>query len=920
MEAQSVPSRLSPGKGESVQKLQVLLYDTTLRDGAQGEGISFSLDDKLKITALLDRLGVHYVEGGWPGSNPKDAEYFRQVQELDLEQVRIAAFGSTCRVGSRPEEDANIQALLAAETPVVTVVGKSWALHVHDVLRTTLDENLRIICDSLVYLKAHGREVIYDAEHFFDGYKADPDYALDTLRSAVEGEADTLVLCDTSGGSLPWEIEGIVQEVRSALPGIPLGMHAHDDSGLAVANSLAAVHAGATHVQGTMNGYGERCGNANLCALIPNLELKMGMAALPAGQLAHLTRAAHTVASIANQLLHRQAAYVGRSAFAHKGGIHVAAMRRNLRSYQHIDPALVGNQSRVLVSELSGRGNLLSKAEEIGLGHQEAEDLSGVLQIIKRLEHQGFTFEGADASVEMLLHRSRRGYRPPFQMLDFMVVVEHREGRGLFAEATIKVRVGDQVFHTVAEGKRPGRGPAQGAVTDVSAPGPVRPGRLQGAYSGWRPRNGGHHPRADRHAERNSPVEHRGGLDQHHRGQLDGPGGRGGARPYHGPTVAACPEDSRACWGCCRSSLNGIRGGHVEARIVTLPGDGIGPEVVAQGVGVLQAVADRYGHSFTFQEALIGGCAIETAGSPLPEATLEACRRADGVLLGAVGDPRWSDPTAPVRPEQGLLGLRQGLGLYANLRPVRVYSVLLDASPLRPERLAGVDLVVVRELTGGIYFGPRQEATASDSTAYDTMVYTADEVRRIARTGFRLAGQRRGKVTSVDKANVLAVSRLWRRVVAEVAAEYPDVTLENLLVDAAAMHLLRRPADFDVVLTANMFGDILTDEASMLAGSMGMLPSASLGEGRRGVYEPIHGSAPDIAGQGVANPLATILSVAMLLRHSLGLEQEAQAVEAAVERVLEQGYRTPDIAGPDAVTVGTQRMGDLVAAALSSGE
>ncbi len=440
--------------------MDIVLYDTTLRDGTQGEGISLSVDDKLKITRLLDRLGVHYVEGGWPGSNPKDVEYFRRVRELNLEQIRVAAFGSTCRVGSQPQEDVNIQALLEAEAPVVTVVGKSWTLHVRDVLRTTPEENLRIIRESVAFLKAaylkvQRREVIYDAEHFFDGYKADPRYALATLQAAVEGGADVLVLCDTNGGSMNWEIESIVREVQPACPAVPLGIHAHNDNGLAVANSLAAVRAGATHVQGTMNGYGERCGNANLCTLIPNLELKMGMEALPPGRLIHLTRVARTVASIANQPLHRQTAYVGRSAFAHKGGIHVAAMRRNPQSYQHIDPALVGNRSRVLVSELSGRGNLLSKAKEIGIAHQEIEDLPGVLQTIKQLEHQGFTFEGAEASVELLLHRSRPGYRPPFEMLDFMVVVEHREGRGLLAEATIKVCVGDQIFHVVAEGNGP---------------------------------------------------------------------------------------------------------------------------------------------------------------------------------------------------------------------------------------------------------------------------------------------------------------------------------------------------------------------------------------------------------------------------------------------------------------------------------
>ncbi len=354
----------------------------------------------------------------------------------------------------------------------------------------------------------------------------------------------------------------------------------------------------------------------------------------------------------------------------------------------------------------------------------------------------------------------------------------------------------------------------------------------------------------------------------------------------------------------------------MKAQIVTLPGDGIGVEVVAEGVKMLEAVAEAYSHDFSFQQCPIGGGAIDTTGSPLPDSTLAACRSADAVLLGAVGGPKWSDPTAKVRPEQGLLGLRKGLSLYANLRPVQIFPMLKDASPLRPERLDGVDLLVVRELTGGIYFGARQEATAEVPTAFDTMIYGADEVRRIAHKAFRLARVRRRKLTSVDKANVLAVSRLWRQVVVEVSRDYPDVTLEHMLVDSAAMHLMRRPSDFDVIVTGNMFGDILTDEASMLAGSMGMLASASLGDGTHGVYEPIHGSAPDIAGKGIANPLATILSVALLLRYSLGLETEAQAVESAVVAVLEAGYRTPDIVSSGVTPISTVRMGDQAVAAL----
>ncbi len=433
----------------------VALYDTTLRDGAQGEGIAFSVDDKVKITRLLDEVGVHYVEGGWPGSNPKAVEYFRRVRALDLKQARVAAFGSTCRVGSDPAEDANLESLLAAETSVVTVVGKSSPLHVREVLRTTEEENLRIIHESLAFLKRADREIIYDAEHFFDGYADDPQYALATLRAACLGGADVLVLCDTNGGMLPWQIADITAEVRSILPDVSLGIHTHNDGGVAVANSLAAVRAGVTHVQGTVNGYGERCGNADLCTLIANLVLKMEEAVVSPERLTRLTPTARAVASIANQTVHRQASYVGSSAFAHKGGIHVSAMRRNARSYQHIDPALVGNEQRVLVSELSGQGNLRSKAEELGITHENLEDLSGLLHTIKQLEHRGFTFEGAEGSVEMLLRRAEPGYIAPFEMLDFMVVVEHREGRGLFAEATIKVCVGEQVFHMVAEGNGP---------------------------------------------------------------------------------------------------------------------------------------------------------------------------------------------------------------------------------------------------------------------------------------------------------------------------------------------------------------------------------------------------------------------------------------------------------------------------------
>jgi len=355
----------------------------------------------------------------------------------------------------------------------------------------------------------------------------------------------------------------------------------------------------------------------------------------------------------------------------------------------------------------------------------------------------------------------------------------------------------------------------------------------------------------------------------------------------------------------------------MNAHIVVLPGDGVGPEVVREAIKVLRAVSDTHDHRFDFDEFPVGGAAIDEVGAPLPDETFDACRRADAVLLGAIGGPKWSDPNAPVRPEQGLLGLRQRLDLYANLRPVRLSRALLTASPLRPERIDGTDLVVVRELTGGIYFGERQEAGTGD-TAFDTMHYTEAGIARIAHIAFRLAKERRGLVTSIDKANVLASGRLWRRTVDEVAAEHPGVRVEHLLVDAAAMHMLRRAPDFDVLLTPNLFGDILSDEASMLVGSLGMLPSASLGDGAFGMYEPVHGSAPDIEGLGSVNPIGTILSAAMLLRHSLALNDEADAIEHAVDRVLAKGYRTPDLDDSARRPVGTEEMGDQIAAALKT--
>ena len=444
---------------------QIYLYDTTLRDGTQREGISLSVMDKIKIATRLDEFGFHYIEGGWPGSNPKDAAFFDRVQSMSFKQAKIAAFGATLKKGTRPEDDANIQALLAAATPVVTLVGKSWDLHVTEVLETTLGENLGMIADSVAYFKVQGKEVIYDAEHFFDGYRTNPDYALQTLQAALEAGADVLVLCETNGGALPWEVEDIVSQVKArfstplgpgpVLGGIPsIGIHTHNDGGCGVANALAGIRAGAVHVQGTINGYGERVGNADLVTIIPDLQLKMGKTCLPADKLTQLTSLSYFVAEIANLPHDTHQPFVGSSAFAHKGGIHVAAMLKNEHSYQHIDPSLVGNQRRSVISELSGRGNVIEKSRQFGID-VSSDQARQVLTMIKSLEAQGFTFEGAEASVSVMLSRLQPGYKPPFELIDFMVLVEHRQGRGIVAEATVKVRVNEKIMHTAAEGNGP---------------------------------------------------------------------------------------------------------------------------------------------------------------------------------------------------------------------------------------------------------------------------------------------------------------------------------------------------------------------------------------------------------------------------------------------------------------------------------
>ncbi|HEY6569539.1 MAG TPA: citramalate synthase, partial [Candidatus Limnocylindrales bacterium] len=441
----------------------VTLYDTTLRDGTQGENITLSLADKLRVARMLDEYGFPYIEGGWPGSNPKDIEFFAAARKERWQQAKLAAFGSTRHRANRAEDDPNLRELVAAETPVVTIFGKSWLLHVVEVLGATPAENLDMIADSVGFVVDRGREAVYDAEHFFDGYRADRDYALSTLRAARQAGARTLVLCDTNGGTLTDELVRIVGDVRGSLegdadaPAVEWGIHTHNDAELAVANSIAAVQAGVRHVQATINGYGERCGNANMVSILANLALKTPDQLVPAGggDLSALTQLSRAVAEIANQVPNDYQPYVGRSAFAHKGGVHGAAVAKVERSYQHVDPGAVGNAGRLVVSELGGKANTELRARQLGHELEGLVDPRELSKLIKQLEHEGLAFEGAEASFELLIRRHAADYAAPFKVLDYTVLVEQRSGRELLAEATVKVEVAGEVLHTAADGNGP---------------------------------------------------------------------------------------------------------------------------------------------------------------------------------------------------------------------------------------------------------------------------------------------------------------------------------------------------------------------------------------------------------------------------------------------------------------------------------
>ena len=435
---------------------QIYLYDTTLRDGTQGEEVSFSVEDKLRILHKLDEFGVHYVEGGWPGSNPRDMEFFSRAKSLKLHQAKLSAFGSTRRAKNKAQDDANLNALLGAETPVVTIFGKSWLLHVHAALQISEEENFEIIGDSVAYLVSKGRELIYDAEHFFDGYKDNREYALKTLKAAQQSGARMIVLCDTNGGTLPHEISAIIEDVKKNL-NCPVGIHTHNDCDLAVANSLAAIKTGAIQVQGTINGFGERCGNANLCSIIPTLQLKMGYQCVSPDQLTRLTEVSYYVSELANLAHKKHLPYVGQSAFAHKGGVHVSAVLKDPSTYEHVPPEKVGNKRRVLISDLSGRSNIVYKAKELGIDLDEkSKSVQHIVDDIKEKEFKGYHYEDADGSLELVIKQRMDGWKEFFVLGGFKVII-HKESNEEepITEAMIKVRVGEEEELTAAEGDGP---------------------------------------------------------------------------------------------------------------------------------------------------------------------------------------------------------------------------------------------------------------------------------------------------------------------------------------------------------------------------------------------------------------------------------------------------------------------------------
>ena len=915
---------ITPRFGGGVPAGSIRIFDTTLRDGEQAPGAGLTAAEKLEVARQLARLKVDVIEAGFPSASPGDFEAVRRIAEETRGGIAVAAL-ARCKDG---DPQRAVEAIGIAERPHLHLFIATSDIHLKHKLRISREQALS---EAVRWVKWARQTLGRDAEIEFsaeDASRTEDSFLLDVYEAVTEAGASTLNIPDTVGYAIPSEFGALVGRVKERIgDAAVISIHCHNDLGLATANTLAAVQAGARQVEVTINGLGERAGNASLEEVVMALRTRPGQFPnLVAGvQTEQITPASRLVSYLTGFAIQPNKAIVGSNAFAHESGIHQDGFLKNPLTYEIMTPQSIGLAGSTLsIGKLSGRRGLQGKLRELGY-QVDGDELDELYRAAIAL---------ADTKKEV----NGRGPAGPHRAAQGRGAAHHRaaglEHQLLVRRALGGLRVGRGRRRGEGgrlHGQRPGQRAVQGRRRGDHArprlvPGPHRvrdQGRLRrrrraGPGAGPRPPLDGRGT-GSRGRDRPRPVH------EHHRGLARGvPRGRQQA-PRRGDRRRRGGVRGRARRGGPPVTEAAGEGSPLTYRVALIPGDGVGREVIAGAVSVLEAVGRRFGFGFAWDELIVGGAGIDAYGVAIRPEDVEACRDADAVLLGAVGGPKWDDPDASVRPEQALFALRGGLGLFANLRPITVAPQLISASPLKPELLEGVDCLILRELTSGLYFGrpSEQRVTPEGRAAIDTLWYTEEEIRRIVTLAFELARTRRRKVTSVDKANVLATSRLWRKVAEEVHADFPDVELEHRLVDSAAMVLAKWPASFDVLVTENLFGDILSDEAAVIAGSLGLLPSASLGtrttaHGRHGLYEPIHGSAPDIAGQDLANPLGTILSAAMMLRWSLGQPEAAAAIETAVSDALDAGYRTKDLLpgeGGDEVAVtlvGTREMARVI--------
>ncbi len=915
---------ITPRFGGGVPEGSIRIFDTTLRDGEQAPGAGLTAAEKLEVARQLARLKVDVIEAGFPSASPGDFEAVRRIAEETRGGIAVAAL-ARCKDG---DPQRAVEAIGVAERPHLHLFIATSDIHLKHKLRISREQALSEAVRWVKWARQTlGRyaEIEFSAE---DASRTEDAFLLDVYEAVTEAGASTLNIPDTVGYAIPSEFGALVGRVKERIgDAAVISIHCHNDLGLATANTLAAVQAGARQVEVTINGLGERAGNASLEEVVMALRTRPGQFPnLVAGvQTEQITPASRLVSYLTGFAIQPNKAIVGSNAFAHESGIHQDGFLKNPLTYEIMTPQSIGlSGSTLSIGKLSGRRGLQGKLRELGY-QVDGDELDELYRVAIALADT--KKEVTDADLLALIEQRKAEVPRTIELLGWSISSSsggHSVGLGV---GRGRRRGQGGRLHRQRPGQRAVQGRGRGDhARPRLVPGPHRV-RDQGRLRRRRRTGPGPGPRPplDRRRARGRDRDRPRPVHEHHRGiprgvprgRQQAPRGGGGrrrrglrGRAYRGgsPVTEAAGEGSPPVY-----------------RVALIPGDGVGPEVIAGAVSVLEAVGRRFGFGFAWDELIVGGAGIDAYGVAIRPEDVEACRDADAVLLGAVGGPRWDDPDASVRPEQALFALRGGLGLFANLRPITVAPQLIAASPLKPELLEGVDCLILRELTSGLYFGKpsEQRVTPEGRAAIDTLWYTEEEIRRIVTLAFELARTRRRKVTSVDKANVLATSRLWRKVAEEVHADFPDVELEHRLVDSAAMVLAKWPAGFDVLVTENLFGDILSDEAAVIAGSLGLLPSASLGtrttaHGRHGLYEPIHGSAPDIAGQDLANPLGTILSAAMMLRWSLGQPEAAAAIETAVNDALDDGYRTRDLLpgeGGDEVAVtlvGTREMARVI--------